>query len=461
VTVSKLWEHQKVGVSMIERQEATLLADDMGAGKSRNIVEYVRRHRPTQTLILCPKSVVTVWPRQFETHAPGEKVHVVPLLKRRSSDTIAHRVEYARQAFRAARQAGWPLVLVVNLEAACLGAFREAFLKVEWDLVVIDEIHRIKAAGGQQSKWAARLGLKAKKRVGLTGTPMPHSPLDVYGQFRFLDPSIYGVSYVRFRNRYAVMGGYSHNGRPMEVVAFKNLDELHDKFYSISRRVMKEDVMDMPDQIHEEIEVEMGPEAQRVYRELEKEFVAQIKAGTITIANALAKVVRLQQVAAGFTKLDGGGEVGIDKAKQDRFVGLVEDMNPKEPVAVFAFFKHNLKQIHEAAERLGRPCRELSGSINEIGSLWKPQPGEIAAIQMQSGGLGIDLTAGRYAAYFDQTYSLGDYEQTLDRLHRPGQRNNVTYFHLLSRDTIDFKIRKALVNRQRVIESVIKGLTHQ
>jgi len=80
----------------------------------------------------------------------------------------------------------------------------------------------------------------ARYRLGLSGTPMPHSPLDVYAYFRFIDATIFGWSYNRFRQHFAVMGGYQNH----QVVAYDNLDELNRKFYSVAFACGK-DVLDL------------------------------------------------------------------------------------------------------------------------------------------------------------------------------------------------------------------------
>src|SRR5207302_255726 len=84
------------------------------------------------------------------------------------------------------------LAFVLNYDSAWRSPFAEWALKQKWDLVVADEIHRCKAPGGKASRFLARLGKAARFRLGLSGTPMPHSPLDVYAYYRFLDPRIFG-----------------------------------------------------------------------------------------------------------------------------------------------------------------------------------------------------------------------------------------------------------------------------
>src|SRR5690606_19864737 len=100
-------------------------------------------------------------------------------------------------------------VAVVNYEATW--RMEEALARfVRGGLIIADESHRIKTPGAQQSKAMGRLGQVAAYRLMLTGTPVTQNPLDIWSQYQFLDPSIFGRSFYAFRNRYAIMGGYNH-----------------------------------------------------------------------------------------------------------------------------------------------------------------------------------------------------------------------------------------------------------
>ena len=79
------------------------------------------------------------------------------------------------------------------------------------------------------------------------------------------------------------------------------------------------------------------------------------------------------------------------------------------------------------------------------------------AVQIQAGGVGIDLTRTRYCIYYSLSFNLGDYLQSLARVHRPGQNHNVRYIHLLASETIDIRVHKALQKRQNIIEEILHG----
>lgn len=449
------YPHQVRGTDLIASRPANLLNWDMGSGKTRAVIDYIGRFDPGLTLIATPSAVVDVWPREIAKYQPH--VQATPI------KGTAQRKRKLLEQVIAGRG-----VAVINYESTISKQLKKLLLAEYWNLLVLDEIHRIKSARGKTSLLFAEIGPHAFRRVGLTGTAMPHSPLDVFGQFRALEPSIYGRSYTRFRSRHAVMGGYHVNGKPVQVLGYQNMADFHRKFYSITDRVKKQDVLkDLPEQVHQYRTVDLSAQAMRAYRELADQFQAQIADGKISAQNAMVKVTRLQQITSGFAVVgdddDEKRTVDLDLGKFRALVELLrDDLSASEPVVVFAKFARDIDNIHAAAEKAGRRCDELSGRRKDFTAYWQANPNPegmapVAAVQIQSGGTGIDLTAASTSIYYSQTYSLGDFDQSLARLHRPGQRRDVNYIHLLANGTIDFEIYDALQRRADVIERVLDG----
>ena len=199
VTTVALWAHQVEAVDHAVGRPAAMLAMDMGTGKTLSTIAILSERQWQRTLILSPKSVVPHWPREFAKFA-AYSVRVIALDERKS---VAERVA---QAETAARQPG-PLVIVTNHEAAWRPAMAKFVESWRPECLVVDESHRAKDPWGAFSKWLGKYAPLFRQRIGLTGTPMPHSPLDIFAQYRFLDSRIFGHSFVRFRARYGVMGG--------------------------------------------------------------------------------------------------------------------------------------------------------------------------------------------------------------------------------------------------------------
>ncbi len=297
-----------------------------------------------------------------------------------------------------------------------------------------------------------RLRTRAAHRIGLTGTPMPHGPMDIYAPFRFLDITIFGPSFGAFRTKYAVMGGYQRK----QITGFQKLDELERLMGRITFRVGKE-VLDLPPATEVTYMCELDGEARRIYRDLEKDLVAQVRDGIVTAANAMVKLLRLQQVVNGVVKTDSGVEQRIDSAKLKLLADTLEDIGKDEPVVVFCRFHADLDGVHEAAQALGFSTLELSGRRDEL-KQWQDGAAQVLAVQISAGGIGVDLTRARYSIYYSLSFSLGEYDQSLARIHRPGQTRPVEHIHLLARNTVDVKIMRALEKRAEIVESILAEL---
>jgi len=437
--VGPAWAHQTEALEFIADKPGAMLAMDMGTGKSRVIVDLIARKGYAKVLILAPLSVVQgVWPGEFAKHAPG-LLHVLPLV----GQSTKKRQELAAKAL----DAGRPTAVVMNYDAIWRKPFGDWAMKQDWDLLVMDESHRIKAPGGVASRYCSRLSDRVRHRVALTGTPMSHSPLDIYAQYRALDKKIYGTSFARFRARYAVMGGLNR----MQVVGYQRESELRNLFYSRAYRVESADVLDLPSTLSVNLMCELGREGQRLYSAMADEFIADLAGGRITASNALSRLLRLQQITSGYGRLEDGTDVEIDTAKAKVLEDILTDIG-KEPVVVFTRFIHDLDVVHRTAAKVGIPSYEVSGRRKDL-SEWTSG---VLAVQIQAGGLGLDLTMARYAVYYSLGFSLGDYSQSMARLHRPGQTHPVEYIHILASGTVDETVMDALARREAVIDHILQ-----
>ena len=178
----------------------------------------------------------------------------------------------------------------------------------------------------------------------------------------------------------------------------------------------------------------------------------------ITASNALVKLLRLQQLTSGFLRLDETeNPMQISAEKQDVLTEVLEEIDTKRfKVVIFTKFVHDLNVVERVANEMELSYGEISGRRKDLSDdATFPDGVTILGVQIQAGGLGIDLSDACYAIYYSMGFSLGDYEQSKARLHRPGQTNRVTNIHLLARDTIDFKVYGALRSRQEVVNSIL------
>lgn len=459
ITKLPAWQHQLQAYHFVSNLPSAMLYMGMGTGKSKVAIDTIINKRAvavnlataknySRILIICPKSVMAVWPEQFARHAGNNKYAILPLVK----GSVAKKVDTAENFLKLQEVCGKQAIVVCNYEMVWRPPFDSwAINFAKFDLVICDESHRIKAAGSKVSRYLSRLGDKVPHRLCLTGTPMPNGPLDIYGQYRFLDKGVFGTSYTKFKARYAITRPVGSGGNM--VVGYINQQEMQDKIYSIAYHAGR-DVLDLPEAVHVIRHVKLSAKTRRVYTELEKEFYALVQEKEVSISNALTKLLRLQQICSGFVPADDGTMLRTGAEKFDTLVDIFEDLDKDEPVVVFCRFRRDLGAVHEAATKTGRTCAELSGRENQL-ARWQAGRYNVLAVQIQAGGVGVDLTRAHYCVYYSVGHSLGDYEQSLARVHRPGQERTTFYIHIVAAKTVDEKVYKALDSKKKIIEEIL------
>ncbi len=456
VTKTKPWGHQLQAYWFCRDLHGAYLDMFMGTGKSKVVIDLIQ-NRPEirRVLITAPMEVLhdDVWGGQFEQHCAIPYRLITP-----QKGGIMRRVSEASEMLAISDRRGELAVIVVNHQAFWQRDFGDLFLHdAGLDMVIWDEVHRFKAPGGKQSRYAQRLARVVPWRLGLSGTRAPQQPADVYAQYRAIDEGVFGTSYTAFKARYCHMGGFE--GR--EIVGYHDEADFRERADAVTF-FAGDDVLDLPDTSHINRTYELGKEGRKLYQELEDRFYAEIKAGRITASNALVKTLRLRQVANGFVGTDPDEKmqrhtVRVDDGKAGLLQATLSDLPADEPVVIFCTYKDDLLRVHEVADALGRASAEMSGARKELAE-WKADGGPpILAVQIQSGGMGIDLTKARVCIYYSLDFSLANYQQSQARIHRPGQTRPVLYVHLIASGTIDEDIQWGMEHKESVVERVLRG----
>ena len=282
----------------------------------------------------------------------------------------------------------------------------------------------------------------------------------IFGQYRIIDKRVFGDSWFRFRNRYAELGAVPGRKAPRgakRVVGFKNQEAFRTKFRQLAYEIRLRDVLkDLPQVSDVTLRVRMSPKAMEAYGELARKFKLTLESGELlTVQNALVHLLRLQQVTSGFLVSPETGIHPIDTAKADALAEFLDGIPIGEPVVVFARFVRDLETIVRVAKDAGRLGWQYSGSVKQLEEWWAQ--GGVIAMQIQTGGVGISLTAARYCVYYSVGLSLGDYLQSRARLERPGQKREAQYTHLIAAGTVDERIMQLLSDKQDVIREILQS----
>lgn len=440
------WLHQKRAYHFSMPMPAVMLAMDMGTGKTRVVYDIIQNSPSIKTVLVgCPKvAIEDAWADQFSTWwRADDGTKILPLEEGTQLERANRAYDYLCSENPGKR------IIVVNYEVLWQPTFGDMALSGEWDLIVLDESHRIRSAGGKISNYMFRLGQKAHKRIGMSGTPFANGPRDIYGQYRFLDAGIFGTNISRFDDEFVERGGY----RGYEIRGYKNQEELNRRFYSIAFWVSDE-VLDLPS--HHDIfrKGKLEPAARKIYDELDKEFTVDLSEGDITVDNVLVRDMRLAQITSGTVKVAGKPKE-VSRVKQNLLADVLADLDRSEPLVIFGRFHQDLDNIRTVCERMGRSVGELSGRANEK-SLWKRGDLDVLAVQIKAGSLGADFTRAKYGIFYSLGFDLDDYRQARKRVHRPGQKRPVTFIHLLVRNTIDIDIMAAIRKKRNIVQYLME-----
>ncbi len=458
--MSERWLNQEEAFQFAINHPSCMLDMDMGTGKTRVAIDVAMELPDVhKILVVCPKAVIPVWYENLEKfHGGSNKGWSCLVLDGKL--TVKKKAEKLYQWNKHIYSKAFVVVNYDSVWRKELGDF--IYKQARFDMIILDESHRAKSAGSKVSKYLAMVGKQTARKMCLSGTPMANSPLDVYGQYRFLDPTIFGTRHDLFLQKYAVMGGPDLKF----IVGFKNQRELNSKFNSIAYHCKMSDIADrikLPNALPPTQEiVELPSKDMKVMKDLNRDFIAECNNGHIVINNVLVKLLRLQQICSGFcytqeSVFDDSEMQELNTAKEDALTEMLVDIDEKENIVVFCNFKHDLEAIHRAANKVNRNCYELSGSENSL-DYWKVNDGSVLAVQIQAGAEGVDMTKSNYAIYFSIPHSLAMYNQSKARLYRPGQTRPVVFKHLIAKDTIDEAMYKSLMKKQDIVQSIKQGV---
>ena len=400
-----------------------------------------------RVLIVAPTSVVAVWPKEFQEFADfkytcktllGDKTHRLRELN-----------DLQKFPFKAMK------VAVINYESTWREGIFEALQEYDADLIICDESQRIKTHDASQSKALHELGDQARYKLILSGTPVQNNAIDIFSQYRFLDASIFGKNFYQFRNRYAIMGGFSNR----QIIGYKDLDGLIMKEHSIAFRITKEEAIDLPEQTFETRKVFFSKKEQELYNRIKRDSYAELDSGgQITATTVLTKLLRLQQLTGGFLVEDEATKPQqVSTAKMDALADIIEDyvIGAGKKLVIFARFIAEVKAIIEmVGKKLPRDMKQVA----IYGDIKKEDRGDIVKQFQEDPATTVfvgQIDTADTCVYYSKNFNYATYSQSLSRIHRIGQRNTCTYIDLEVDKTVDELISKSLGKKEDMAKTVV------
>ena len=433
---------------------------EMGCGKTLTAIAIAgagyQMGKVERLLIVAPTSVVAVWPKELQEYAKFK--YTCKTLLGEKKQRIKQIDDLLKFPFKALK------VAVINYESTWRPEILEKLKEFDADMVIADESQRIKTYDAAQSKAMHELGDQARYKLILSGTPVQTAAIDIWSQYRFLDKTVFGDNFFKFRGRYAIMGGYGNK----KIVGYKDLEGLIKKEHSIAFRVTKDEALDLPEQTFETRKIQFNQKEKNLYERIKKDSYAELDGGGhITATTVLTRLLRLQQLAGGFLVQDDAQKPQlVSRAKLDALGDIIEDyvIESGKKLVIFARFIAEVKAIMELADKvLPKELKQVAiyGDIKkedrgDIVKQFQEDPKTVLFIgQIDTAGTGITLTAADTCVYYSKNFNYATYSQSLSRIHRIGQRNCCTYIDLEIEGPIDELISKALSRKEDMAKTVV------
>jgi SNF2 family DNA or RNA helicase len=463
---TKPYEHQLDALNASCDKENFAYFMEMGTGKSKVLLDNAAmlydKGQINGLLLIAPKGVYKNWyDQEVPTHLPDHIEKKMVLWK--TSDKSKKQITLLNTMF----ETGTDLhILIMNVEAFSKGdgiKFAQKFLMCHKSMIAIDESTTIKTPTSNRTKSILSLRELAKYRRILTGSPVTKSPLDLFSQCQFLDPWLLShQSYYTFKARYAVTRKIEVQGRRVEiVVGYRNLGELSEKIKPFSKRVLKDDCLDLPDKTFIKHTVELTKEQKKVYEQMKKEAIAFLDGKMQSSATVMTQLMRLHQITCGHFTADDGTIKDLPCSRLSELMSILENVEGK--AIIWSHYTHDVKRIINK-------IKEVYGDdsvVDYFGETDQDQRSKnIKKFQTDdncrffvgtthTGGYGITLTAGSTMIYFSNGYDLEKRQQSEARIDRIGQTKKMTYIDIISQDTVDERIVKALRNKINIANTIM------
>lgn len=435
--------HQQECFEIIKDKDYWGVFLEPGLGKTKLMLDTLTYNKETQgatwhgALVVCPNTLVENWIDEVVKHS---NLSAIAMTGSRSSrlNKLSHEADIHIINYESAR------VLYKELKAKGFG------------FLILDESVAVKNFKSLQARACYDISTVIPRRYILSGAPIMNSPLDIFSQFRVLNPTIFGVSFYRFRGRYAVMGGFMNK----QAIQWRDMEDFKRRVFSCATRKTKDECLDLPDKLYQVVKVDLTDEQRSVYKALKEDFIYEFKDVTVTAPIMLTRLMRFSQITSGFTKdVEGVEHAFATNPKIDWLIEFLDNLNHDRKVVIFCRFRHEIKVLEEAFRRARITYISVHGDtderIDKVKQFNSDTHTRCFIGQSQTTGIGINLTSASYCVFFTNSYSYGDRIQCEDRLHRIGQVANVTYIDLLARNTVDEGIHRALRKKENLASMVL------
>ncbi len=429
-----------------------LLADEVGLGKTIEagiiLKEYLLRGQIRSALVLTPASLCEQWAEELR-----EKFELDFIVSRGAEGAWGQH----------------PLV-IASLETARHARHRSRVRRVGFDLVIVDEAHRLRNHLTLGWKFINELG--ARYLLLLTATPVQNDLRELYNLVTLLRPGAVGT-FAQFRAEFMTAG---------DRLKPRNTEKLRQLLASVMIRAQRAHTnLKFPRRQVKTITLDLSEEEAELYRDVSNFVIRTIESGDIEVARrwyftlvVLQKELGSSIAAARKTleHLAKKAATGLEtkeltslakragaieaKTKISALVHLLQSLDDK--AIVFTQVRASQEEIAKALADVGIPCVVFHGELT-----WQEKEEALDRfkgavpflISTETGGEGRNLQFAHIVVNYDLPWNPMRVEQRIGRVHRLGQQHDVSIFNLVARDTIESYVLEILEKKIRLFELVV------
>ena len=453
-----LKSHQLIAKNFIETRPAAGLFLDCGAGKTLStLASLYELNEPYHILVVAPKAIaVSTWKKEIKKW--GDIFPYTSLIVNEKDKNYSTKIRH--QLYQNVLDCSKATVFSINRENfvdLVLNLPENKYGQRVWPFgtVVFDELQSFKSHTSQRMKALQTVRPYMNRVIGLTGTPTPNGLMDLWGEIYALDQGArLGQTITAYRNTFFYPIKYIKN-RPVDWAPFPGAKE------EIYRRIsdiivsIDTDGLDLPDLIVNDISVHLSPAERKLYDRLRIDKVLEFDGVTITAKQAAGLQQKLSQLASGalYVSKDSKEYIKVHEEKLDICEYIID--NTSSPVLIAYHFKSDLDMLQERF-----PYGVQITTSSQIQDDWNAGKIPLAFIQPKSCGLGLNLQSGpgHTLVWYTLDFNYEDYYQMNKRLYRPGQTMPVTIHRLITENTIDERVAKALERKEADEQELIDAV---
>jgi len=446
------FSYQEEAAQFVSGRDYSAIFHEQGLGKTKIAIDaaltWLQKKEVDTILVFTKKGLIDNWSAEF-----GEHSFIKPTVLTESSTSNYY-------VFTSPTRA-----VLAHYEVAKKEEKRLAiWLKTRRVAAILDEAVKIKNPDSDLTKAFFRLSPLFTKRVIMTGTPAANRPFDVWAPIFFLDAGkALGADFPSFKHATDIPKGHEVTDEERKAYAVR-LSDVQEKLSEISMRETKNGgKIELPDKEFIRIDCEWEPTQFELYRQIKEELRAIVVRNGQLIQedqdSTLKRLLRLVQVTSFPALVDE--TYTQDPGKFRPLYDLVSDIVAKqEKVIVFTQFNETsrwlAKQLKPFGSLLLNGTMQMRDRTQSVRWFKENAEDNVLIATIGAAKEGLTLTVANHVVFYDRGYSLDDYLQSQDRIHRVSQTRKCYVYNLIMSDSVDEWI-DALIEQKKLAAQLTQG----